>query len=300
MSQPARTLAWQGWTLALPRRWDPVQLSGTAAAGHALVADVERPQLGLRWQTPRPKRLDVAAAVRATLVAEVGRLAADEAVPCPLAGDWESPLLYVEPAPPGRDVWVGFDAGSGRLLTVARPVGRRRERVLANVVLPTLSAAPLDRASLWSVFDLAVTVPADFALSAKQLNAGDLSLTFADRRGVTLTVRQIAVADLALRRRTLDGWIADQRKPLARVYRPDGPPVDVGVDVGGRRLDARAAHVRRRRRFALAAWHPRGWSTVAAHDVARDRLVILQGTDDGLLRVVADSVGLTAVAACPA
>ncbi len=288
----SRGVAWQGWRLALPRRWDPVRLDGDAAAGQALFADALRPRVGLRWRTVRRgRRFDPAAAVRQTLAAEVGQLAAAEARPGgPAGGDWASPLLYVEPDPPGRDVWVAFSPASGRLVTVACPV-RRREHVLAGLVLPTVAESPLDRAAPWAVFDLGLTVPGGFALAGRRLDAGDLSLWFADRRGARFTVRQVAVAELALRRRPLDGWVRDQQRADRRQYRPAGPVVDAEVIVGGRPLAGRAGRLARRRRFALARWHPPALVTVVAHDVPRDRLIVLHGTDEALLRAVAATVG---------
>ncbi len=285
-------MAWQGWRVTLPRRWDPVKLDGDAAAGHALFADALRPRVGLRWQTPRRRRrFDAAEAVRQTLVAEVGRLAAAEARPGgPAGGDWLAPLLYVEPDPPGRDVWVAFSPTSNRLVTVACPV-RRREHVLGGIVLPTVAESPLDRAAPWAVFDLGLTVPGGFTLAGRRLSAGDLSLTFADRRGARFTVRQVAVAGLALRRRPLDGWIGEQQRADHRRYRPAGPVVDAGLTVGGRPLSGRSGRLTRRRRFALATWHPPSLVTVVAHDAARDRLVLLHGTDEPLLRAVAATVG---------
>ena len=286
-----RFVAWQGWRVDLPRRWDPVKLEGDASAGHALFADAVRPRLGLRWQTPRRRRFDAAAAVMRTMVDEVGQLAAAEARAwSPPAGEWTSPLLYVEPDPPGRDVWVGYSPASGRLLSVACPV-RRREHVLAKVILPTLADLPLDRAAPWSVFDLSLVVPGGFALAERRLNAGDLSLSFADRRGAKVSVRQVAVAELALRRRPLDGWLADQQRGDRRHHRPAGPAADVTVTVAGRALAGRCGHLRRRRRFALATWRPSSLVTLAVHDADRDRLVILHGTDEELLRSVAGTVG---------
>jgi hypothetical protein len=296
MSDPRRanahhTVAWQGWRLGLPRRWDPVKLEGDATAGHALFADAVQPRLGVRWQTPRARRFDAATAVRRTLTDEVGQLAVAEATSlAPPVGDWESPLLYVEPDPPGRDVWVAYSPTSNRLVSLACHV-RRREHVLAHSILPTVADLPLDRAAPWSVFGLNLIVPGGFALAARQLNAGDLSLTFTDRRGAVVTARQIAVADLALQRKPLDWWIADQMKDRRRHYRAAGPTSDARLAIGGRPLDARRAVVRRRRRFALATWHPPVLVTLAVHDPERDRLVLLSGTDDDLLRAVADSIG---------
>ena len=281
----ARPVCWQGWRLHVPARWDPVKLEGDAAAGYALFADALRPRLGLRWQTPpgRTKaKFDPAAVVRAALEKEVGRLAAAEAAAFDPTGDgWGSPLLYVEPDPPGRDVWVGYSGPSGRLLTVVYHV-HRREHPLASAVLPTLADDDADRAAAWAVFDLSCVVPAGMALTGQRLNAGDLALSFADRRGAQLTVRQIAVAHLALRRQPLARWVADQQKPLAKHYRPG--PTEVGPSTAVGRLA-------RRRRYLLARHHPPSLATLAVHDERRDRLVILHGTDESLLRVVAESVG---------
>ena len=297
-------VGWQGWRLTLPRRWDPVKLDGDAAAGHALFADALRPRLGLKWQTPRGIRrwwggrrpvdgAAVAAAVRRTMVDEVGRLAAAEARACePPDGGWGSALLYVEPDPPGRDVWVGYSRASGRLLSVACHARRRGEQVLDRLVLPTLADDPLDRAAPWSVYDLSLVAPGGFALTGQRLNAGDLALSFADRRGATLAVRQIAVAGLALSRRPIDGWIADQQRTDRRHHRAGGPVADVTLTVAGRPAHGRVSQLVRRRRFALATWHPKSITTLAVHDVERDRVVLLQGTDGDLLRAVAETVGI--------
>lgn len=285
-STRGRLFAWQGWRLTVPRRWDPVKLEGDAAEGYALFADALRPRLGLRWQTPaghRKPKFDPVAAVAAAMKREVGTLAAAEATPCDAAtGEWSSPLLYVEPDPPGRDVWIGFSTTSGRLLTVAYHA-HRREHLLASAVLPTLSDAPLDVAATWAVFDLSCVLPGGMALTAQQLNAGDLSLSFADRRGARLAVRQLAVAHLALQRQPIAKWVADQQRPLAKHYRST-PAADAGDGVWVGRLT-------RRRRYWLARHHPPSLVTVAYHDEPRDRLVLLHGTDESLLRVVAPTVG---------
>jgi hypothetical protein len=286
-----RTVAWQGWRLSMPRRWDAVKLEGDHSAGYALFADSVRPRLGIRWQTPRRPRgrrgFDSAAAVKAALRAEVGQLAADEAGPVRSA--WADSLLYVEPDPPGRDVFSAFSPVSGRLVQIAYHA-HRREHLLASHLLPTLADLPVDRACPWSVFDLSLVVPGDFALRSHRLNAGDLGLSFAERRQ-QFTVRQIAVASLALRRMNLDGWIADQQRATGRYYKPAGVHSDLSLPVQGRMLEARVATVHRRRRYFLATHVPPVAFTVAAHDAERDRLVILHGTELGLLTTVAGTVG---------
>ena len=87
----------------------------------------------------------------------------------------------------------------------------------------------------WSIFELSCIVPASFRLTGQRLNAGDLSLQFTERRAHRdgpprcffrrrLTVRQIAVAELALRRLPLDRWLAEQERPGGRTIAPPARP----------------------------------------------------------------------------
>lgn len=318
MNTHRRTIIWQGWKLELPRRWDPVKLEGNHAQGHALFADTLRPRLGLRWQTPRQnRRFDPETAVQLAMRNEVGQLAADEARPMLEKGseaffananeekaydpffaarahatdeDWAAAMLYVEPDPPGRDVFCGFSEISGRLLQVAYHA-HRREHVLAGSILPTLADYPLDRAAPWSVFDLNCIIPADMHLKSQQLNAGDLGLIFADRFN-EITVRQIAVATLALQRQSLDGWIADQQKTARRYHHPTGVFADTTVVVRRQELPARISRMHRRARYGLMWNQPRRITTLALHDAGRDRLVLVHGTDESLLRQVVQTVGM--------
>jgi hypothetical protein len=286
-------VAWQGWQIDLPRRWDPVKLEGDYAAGYALFADALRPRLGLRWSTPRKgrRKFDVAAAVAKAMREEVGQLAASEGKAFKMPGAWDGSTLYIEPQPPGRDVWIGYSETSSRLLELAYHA-HRREHILAGMVLPTIADFPSDRATPWAVFDLNCVIPADMALVGQRLNAGDLGLTFADRWN-RVTVRQIAVAQLALQRTPLDGWITEQQRTMSRHYRAVGVSSDVTVSVGGgRNVTGRRARMARRRRFGLMRWRlPREYVTFALHDDVRDRVVILHGTDEALLSAIAATLG---------
>jgi hypothetical protein len=289
MNDNHRTVSWQGWRLEMPRRWDPVKLEGDHSQGYALFADAVRPRLGLRWQTPR-KKVERNKAAQLAMKQEIGQLAADEAVPCAVVGtDWQSPLLYTEPQPPGRDVFSAYSNISGRLLQVAYHA-HRREHIFAQSILPTLVDLPTDRAMPWSVFDLNCVIPAGMTLKSHRLNAGDLGLTFADRFN-QITVRQIAVARLALQRLSLDGWITDQQQIHKRYHKPSGIFVDETITIAGQDHAARQGRTHRRRRFLLLRSQPRGYTTFAAHDENRDRLIILDGTDESLLRVIAATVG---------
>ena len=294
----SRLVIWQGWHLQLPRRWDPIKLEGDHTEGYALFADTLRPRLGLRWQTPKQNRkFDPEKSVRLAMRNEVGQLAADEAVikgslPFMSANDdrlWDSPLLYVEPEPPGRDLFAVFSEVSGRLLTLAYHA-HRREQILESTILPTLADLPVDRAVPWSIFDLNCVIPGGMKLVNRQLNAGDLGLTFADRYQ-QVTVRQIAVAKLALQRQSLDGWITEQQRINRKYYLPTGQFSDITLTINGKDLAARISRCHRRLRYAMLWQLPRELIAIAAHDADRDRLVILHGSDQSLLTEIAQTVG---------
>src|SRR5262249_30060764 len=103
--------AWQGWQLTLPARWNPVKLEGDERSGYALIAGMDRPQLGLRWKKTPAKRFDAMRALRG----EVGSIAAAKGKPYSMAlRSWGDSLLFLEADPPGRDVFVAHSAVSGR------------------------------------------------------------------------------------------------------------------------------------------------------------------------------------------
>jgi hypothetical protein len=288
MIEKRRTICWQGWKLEIPRRWDPVKLEGDHTEGYALFADTLRPRLGLRWQTPK-KKTDPAKAVVAAMKNEVGQLAADEAQAIALPGDtWQSPLLYIEPKPPGRDVFSVYSQTSKRLLQIAYHA-HRRENVLASSVLPTLHDLSLDRAAPWSIFDLNCIIPGGMKLKSHQLNAGDLGFTFADKFN-EITVRQIAVAQLALQRQSLPNWIVSQQKISRRFHRPTGEFSEINLTLNGRDLTGTISKMRRRRRYSLLWSQPRFYYTIGVHDADRDRLILLHGTDESLLREIAHTI----------
>lgn len=266
-----RSFAWHGWRLSTPAAWDALRLEGDAGRGEAMLADLDRPRVGLRWRRGG-RRVDADAWVAAAMRDEVGKLAAGEAQalsPEPFVAG----RLYIEPAPPGRDVWIGYSPATRRLLQVVYHAARR-DTMLRDVLLPGLRD---DGDGWWSVFDLSTRVGGSWRLSGRRLNAGDLSLTF-ERRGGWLSVRQIAPAALALARRPLDQWFADHQQWQRRFFRaaPERGERDVATH-DGRRLTALAGEgARRRRYFFVRRLPPRLWCA-AVHDAARDRIALVQG-----------------------
>jgi hypothetical protein len=274
--------------LRLPVDWNPIKLEGDYDKGMALIADMDRPQLGVRWRSASGKKFDgVDWAIRA-MREEVGRLAAEEATPLALDDRlWGADgLLYLEPKPPGRDIFVAHSLVSRRAVEIVYHA-KQREPTLPAAIIPALADSPSDGPTPWSVFDLSCIVPAGFRLASHRLNAGDLSLTFERDGGETLTVRQVALAQIALRRLPLEQWLAQQERVADRRYKPAGEIEPVSVDS----LEGLGRVSIRRRRFGLVRRLPRQSVTYALHDSARDRLLLLRATDERTAQEVARTVG---------
>ena len=304
---PTAHFSWQGWRLTLPADWSPLKLEGDGDEGYALFADLARPRLGLRWKRVKAKG-DPAKLVERSMRDEVGQLAAREAsTPSPplAASQRNSERLYLDPDPPGRDVYAAFSPASRRLVQLIYHA-KHRDSSFVRTVLPTLADAAPDVRQQWSVFDLSCITPPHFTLSSHTLNAGDLSLTFkhhSNHRWLSvnqllrpprrMTVRQVAVAGLALSRRPLKQWLAAQQATQKKFYalgrRPPTPVTVVAAD--GRMLVGLVRTVRRRLRYR---WSPRvapRLVTFALHDESRDRLLLAQGHGKADLRRLLKTVG---------
>jgi hypothetical protein len=287
------TLVWQGWRIDVPPRWDPIKLEGSYDEGYAALADLLQQRLGIRWKKLGGKRFDPQQWALQMMRQEVGMLAAEEArpVPEPPEGQWSISLLYTEPDPPGRDIWIGYSERTQRGIVLAYQT-RRRDRTLAETLVPALRDWDIDQPMPWSVFELSCVVPPGFGLLSQRLNAGDLSLLFGTPQRREIIVRQVAVAKLALTRMPLDKWLIQQHRMQRRHYRSIGQPQPTSLAVlGGRELSGFSQERRRRRRYFYKRWLPASLMSVVLHDEQRDRLVILEATDEGLIEELAATIG---------
>ena len=279
-------LAWQGWKIEIPGRWSPVKIEGDGSTGSLLLADMHRPRLGIRWKEEQGRRFDAAAVVAKTMISEVGALAAAEARPVDKdSSDWESQILFEDREPPGRDVWVGYSHKSRRLFEVVYHA-HHRDRLFRERLLPTLVDYPDKRE--WSVFNLSCRITANMSLVRHRLNAGDLGLMFEGTQRQAVTVRQIAVAKLALLRQPMGKWIAEQASWRGNKFKLDQIPDN---EANAPRLLRRK--IVRRRQFAFMWWLARGYVILACHDEVRDRLILVDATDESLADEVIKSVGWT-------
>jgi hypothetical protein len=274
------SFAWQGIRMTISTRWHPLELEGTFSSGYALLVDLHGPRMAIRWATPRGKTIKPIERIRKAMLQEVGRLAAEEAriLTTP---EMECGLLYTEAALPGRDVWIGWSPTSGRMIQIIYHA-HRRDRILEKLILPTLVDEATQATVPWAVFDLNCRIPREYRLGSRQLNAGDLNLWF-ESGNQRLRVRQIAMADLALKRRPLAMWLQADQRLQSRNYRPKGDTVAISAQKS-------LGTLRRRRRFFFAWKLPRTLTTIAHHDVPRDRLIIVQGSNPSTVMQATDSM----------
>ena len=276
--------SWSGLSLDLPAKWRPVKIGGDDDKGEVLFADVDRPLMGLRWEVVSRRVVEQPARGRAFVERrmrdEVGKLSAEGAVDATPAGggggDWAAGLLFVEPEPPGRDVWVGLSATTRRAvqLVVHRRGGGSHGRLLADRLLPSLVDVPNDEPRRWAVFDLDVTVPAGHALRSHKLAAGDMRLSWTRREGrrrLPLTVRQVRPASLALSRRPMAEWLSTFAWEAGRFHKPRGAPVE--IEDGLRQM------LPRRRRYGWLGSVPRSMVAEVRHDREADRLLLARGVE---------------------
>ena len=161
--------AWQGWKLDLPDGWNPVKLQGDYVRGHALIADMHRPRLGLHWTSPG-RKFDADLWAQRHWWKRSDSLASDEARSCP-TGLWKSAMLYLELAPPGRDVWVAHSTVSGRTIEIVCHVDENDDRCIDDLLL-SLTDYPSDGPLPWAVFDLSCQTPANWRLTADAIERG--------------------------------------------------------------------------------------------------------------------------------
>src|SRR5207249_1562279 len=105
----------------------------------------------------------------------------------------------------------------------------------------------------------------------------DLSLKF-ESRDEHLEIRQIALAEMALKRMSLEKWLAAHQRRRAKHHRAVGSPES--IEGGFRQVS------RRRKRFFLKRG-PRELVTLAWHDEARDRLMIVEASSLDLVEHIA-------------
>ncbi|MGC4032052.1 MAG: hypothetical protein QM754_10025 [Tepidisphaeraceae bacterium] len=278
--------------MSVPNSWNPVKVDGDHAAGSVLLADLHSARLGLRWKRA-PKRGQPADWVTQSIRDEVGKLAADEAVDVDLAdrNDWSAAKLYVDPDPPGRDIFVAHSHRSDRIIQIVHHAAKRSKH-FADELLPSLADTSTEAGNDWAMFDLSFRTPPGISVRWYRFNAGDLACGLADAKGRITVVRQIGPAGLALGRQPLANWLMQVPKTDKKLYRPIASTEPTTIDTSdGRTLDGLVGTLRRKRRLFWVWTIAKRQKVLAFHDAGRDRLIVGQGEDETLTRRVLATAG---------
>jgi hypothetical protein len=281
VNPPPRTLCWQGWQIALPPDCEPVKLTGRFESGQVLIADRSGPRLGLRWRR-FPSRKSDDALFRRLIRAELGDNAARNAHAIDPPGESGAGSTYLVPRSPDsspREMLL-WRAPSLRVLQIVHHL-RDDDELLQSQIAPSLVETVALSWQPWAVFGLRCEAPRGSELERHELNAGDLSLRFKGIRGAMLMIRQISPARLALARRPIEKWLATQADEVRHRYQPEWEGSTKQTIASHDALSIRSSL---RRRFAWTGILPRNLLTLALHDVDRDRLLLVQGSNEAIVR----------------
>ena len=282
--------AWQGWQLRVPAEWNATSLGGTFSRGHALLADLDGPRLGVRWKRIPPDKV-TQAYLKEIVRSEAGASSACEVVdlsPDHQAGSPAFAAARLDSATPGRDVYAAWFAESGRLIELVCHA-HEREGVLMHQLVPSLRDTSTLPRQPWCVLDLACTVPTGFELRSHDLCAGDLRLNWVNGRRF-ISVRQLAMAQTVLRQTPLERLV-QQAQRHAQYRRVESVLPETVVTADGREIMGQSTLMRRRRRFTWRTDLATQRVTLALHDPDRDRIVVVEADDVALARDVAATVG---------
>ena len=102
-----------------------------------------------------------------------------------------------------------------------------------------------------------------------------------------MSVRQVAVAHLALKRMPIERWLEEQNRPRMKRFRRVGEYEAVKIET----MEGVSCRLERR---TLARWNvglPASICQAVLHDAKRDRLIFIEARDQAALEELARSVG---------
>jgi len=263
-------LAWHGIAVDVPEEWCPASLEGTFDSGYLRVEDETQVRLELRWESPGRTPPPAADLVDGYLKQARKKLPRGSPEPAVDRGRSVPGLGHLDHE---AFTWRGgFNAHS---LLVVAPEPRRvvhvrvffsdeekHHRSLARRIFASLRLGPRDGQYEWAAFGLRFGVPQDCRLERSSLRTGCLQFVFQAGGGDQLEVVRQSLAEITLRKATLEQWLRGVfAKPL-RSFRcaPLGDGAYRGHEAvrlaGEVSLRARPLAVLRRRRHAtVLGWH---------------------------------------------
>lgn len=209
-----KTIAWQGFEVEVPERWEIDAVSGDDAAGYLQASDGVKAALEIKWSTSRKApKLD------AVVDQYARKMEGRKRKPTGFTVERRSDFMDHDPA--GRRGFVLHTEGKGRVYGFASYNARSRRVMLAQIGGTSLAAARRALESLsdrlgepgwnrWRIYGLEVDLPDGFRLRRRYLVAGYIYLHFGSARR-EFAVERWAPAGELLRDRSLEDWIVESR-----------------------------------------------------------------------------------------
>lgn len=274
--QAARSLiAWAGWRLSVPEAWRPLKMTGDPAKGTMMIGDAERPIVLVQWWRPRKTVFDA----DKWFDQRFRKLGAHPTPGAPAPAGftktaWEPELATREGS--SKTVWTGYSAEAGLVVEVivTSLTEEWLRRSIYKTIVPGMTVSREDEPCCWSMYNVSFMSPPGFELELKHLFSGDVALKFKRGRGMTLLLRQVYPAKLAVSRRSLERWLEATpfierrvlKSPAREAWHRDQPRRLEGIrQTGWKRLPA-----------PLGRCAPRHSTAVAAVDGEMDRVLLAE------------------------
>jgi hypothetical protein len=229
-----KQIGWQGFTVEVPVEWDLTGFSGSFTDGYFRVDDSESVGLEVKWATIGKKakpltELQITGRVESFLnglkQTAKKKKTSFESANLPFLKSVERPErtgMGFRWSADKKAIGVVWYCEKCRRITIAQLLGEARSqaglKTLTEKILGTMCCHSDDMDwNLWALYDLSVSVPAEFLLESQQLMNVYLRLSFATKGNARLTVEQWGLANVSRRGQYLDDWVQINTKgPMAQ------------------------------------------------------------------------------------
>lgn len=278
VDQTLSPLAWAGWQLQMPSEWRPLKMHGTAEKGWMMVGDAVCAMFSIHWEKPDAR---TARSGHEWVDQRFERLGLQPDLYPPAAAHftacgWSCGVQTEEDKQTAY--WYGYSQPAELVLGV-KVNGVLPESVLELIieqVLPSLRAPALSEGTTWSMHEVSFVSPPGFQLAQRHLYMGDVALELHRGRGETLMLRQVYPAELALKRRPFERWLASYPFKEHRKLRKSSTMVESWKPAKPEGLVGLKREGRKRLGFPLGSVAPRWTHALAVHDQELDRLLIAE------------------------
>ncbi|MCA1596445.1 MAG: hypothetical protein LC772_08490 [Chloroflexi bacterium] len=226
-ARPPSIVGWNGIYLEVPRDWELKQVAGDMAQGHLRIDGPEGHHIRVKWRKQK-KSVDVRKVLDRYLETvkkgsrksgSVFESNADLKLKIFNEGAKRKPVFFSWRSTE-QAIGLIWHCGICDRITIAQIDGplKKNLTLLANQVLGSLDDHDSDGVNTWGLYGLAAEIPADFYLLRNKLLSGYIHLEFG-RRASTIDLDRWGLAEVVLRKDSLEQWVRKQYGKTLRGYR---------------------------------------------------------------------------------